>query len=69
MVLGRGIGPLGRGGARRRTRRRMIALSAMQKSKIEKESGKSVDNMTDEELEAEMKKRGMEVTKDEAGEG
>lgn len=69
MVLGRGIGPLGRGGARRRTRRRMIALSSAQKSQIEKQAGKSVDNMTDEELEAEMKKRGIEVPKDEAGEG
>jgi hypothetical protein len=46
----------------------MIALSSAQKSQIEKQAGKSVDNMTDEELEAEMKKRGMEVPKDEAGE-
>lgn len=68
-----GIGPLGRGGARRRTRRRMIrrsaALNAQQKADIEKQTGKSVDNMTDEELEAEMKKRGIKVPEDEAGEG
>jgi len=38
-------------------------------SSIEKQAGKSVDNMTDEELEAEMKKHGMEVPKDEVSEG
>ncbi len=62
-----GIGPMGRGGARRRTRRRMIrrmnraAISAQQKAEIQKQTGKSVEQMTDAELEAEMKKRGMQV--------
>ena len=69
----RGIGPMGRGGARRRTRRRMsMMMSAQQKAQIEKETGKSAESMTDEELEAKMKKRGMEIPKgdDEAeGEG
>ena len=68
-----GIGPMGRGGARRRTRRRMTrrsaALNAQQKAQIEQQTGKSVDNMTDEELEAEMKKRGIEIPEDEPDEG
>ena len=63
------LGPMGRGGARRRTRRRMMVLhrsmSKQQQAEIEKAKGKSVDNMTDEELEAEMKKRGIPVTKEE----
>jgi hypothetical protein len=66
MVFRRGgIGPMGRGGARRRTRRRMrrrqaVMLNAQQQAQIERETGKSVDDMTDEQLEAEMKKRGIE---------
>ncbi len=63
------MGPMGRGGARRRTRRRWMMISASQKQKLEKETGKSVENMSDEELEAEMKKRDMEVPKDESSEG
>lgn len=58
-----GMGPLGRGGARRRTRRRMLAMSSMlsakNKAEIEESTGKSVDSLSDEELEAEMKKRGI----------
>lgn len=62
-----GIGPLGRGGARRRTRRRMMrrmdraSISAQQKEDLQKQTGKSVEQMTDAELEAELKKRGMQV--------
>jgi hypothetical protein len=60
-----GIGPMGRGGARRRTRRRIsrraAALSAQQKAQIEKQTGRSVDDMSDEEIEAEMKKRAMAI--------
>lgn len=58
-----GLGPLGRGGARRRTRRRVVAMSGMlsakHKTEIEASTGKSVDDLSDEELEAEMKKRGI----------
>ena len=58
-----GLGPLGRGGARRRTRRRWMAMSAMlsakHKSEIEQTTGKKLDDLSDEELEAEMKKRGI----------
>ena len=73
MVFRRGgIGPMGRGGARRRTRRRIsrraAALSAQQKAQIEKQTGKSVDDMSDDELEAEMDKRGMEIQEEAAGE-
>ena len=68
-----GIGPLGRGGARRRTRRRMSrkasALSAQQKAQIEQQAGKSVEDMSDEEIEAEMNKRGMETQEAAGGEG
>jgi hypothetical protein len=46
-----------------------MMISASQKQKLEKETGKSVENMSDEELEAEMKKRDMEVPKDESSEG
>ncbi len=62
-----GIGPMGRGGARRRTRRRMMrrmnrsAISSQQKADLQKQTGKSIDQMTDAELEAEMRKRGMQV--------
>lgn len=67
-----GIGPMGRGGARRRTRRRMSrrasALSAQQKDQIEKQTGKSVDDMSDEEIEAEMDKRGMQTQDEASGE-
>jgi hypothetical protein len=65
------MGPMGRGGARRRTRRRMsrrqASLSTQQKAQIEQQAGKSVDDMTDEELGAEMKKRGIEVPEEEGG--
>jgi len=58
-----GLGPMGRGGARRRTRRRVVAMSGMlsakHKAEIEASTGKSVDSLSDEELEAEMKKRGI----------
>jgi len=58
-----GMGPLGRGGARRRTRRRVVAMSGMlsakNKAEIEESTGKPVDSLSDEELEAEMKKRGI----------
>ncbi|KAF1078530.1 hypothetical protein [Methanogenium sp. MK-MG] len=58
-----GLGSLGRGGARRRTRRRWIAMSAMlstkNKAEIEQATGKKLDDLSDEELEAEMKKRGI----------
>lgn len=67
------MGPAGRGGARRRTRRRMsrrqASLSAQQKAQIEQQAGKSVDDMTDEELGAEMKKRGIEVPEEDGGGG
>jgi hypothetical protein len=70
MVFRRGgIGPMGRGGARRRTRRRMrrrqsVMLNAQQKAQIERETGMSLDDMTDEQLEAEMKKRGIETAQE-----
>jgi hypothetical protein len=41
--------------------RRQASLSAQQKAQIEQQAGKSVDDMTDEELGAEMKKRGILV--------
>lgn len=68
-----GLGPLGRGGARRRTRRRVVArsemLSTKHKTEIEASTGKSVDDLSDEELEAEMKKRGITPPPPEPGEG
>jgi hypothetical protein len=36
-------------------------VTAQQKAEVEKATGKPVDKMTDAELEAEMKKRGMQV--------
>ena len=54
---------MGRGGARRRTRRRWrrreLLLEEQHRAEIEKQTGRSVDQMSDEELEAEMKKRGL----------
>ncbi|MDE4907950.1 hypothetical protein L0665_04915 [Methanogenium marinum] len=68
-----GLGPLGRGGARRRTRRRWMAMSAMLSSKhkaeIEQATGKKLDDLSDEELEAEMKKWGITPPPPEPGEG
>jgi len=62
-VIYLGIGPLGRGGTRRRTRRRWMSMSSMistkNKTDIEQASGKRIEDMTDEELEAELKKRGI----------
>jgi len=46
-----------------------MLLSAMQRSQIERQAGRSVEDMTDEELEAEMKKRGIKVPEDKAGTG
>ena len=58
-----GMGPMGRGGARRRTRRRWrrreLVLEEQHREEIERQTGRSVDQMSDEELEAEMKKRGL----------
>ncbi len=63
MPRGGGMGPMGRGGARRRTRRRMsrrmTAMNASQQAEIEKQTGKSIDDLSDEELEAELEKRGV----------
>ena len=64
---------MGRGGARRRTRRRMTRrtalLSAQQKEQVQQHTGKSADDLSEEELLAAMKKLGMEPTKDEGGAG
>jgi hypothetical protein len=40
-------------------------MSKQQQAEIEKTQGKSIDSMSDEDLEAEMKKRGIPVTKEE----
>jgi hypothetical protein len=64
---------MGRGGARRRTRRRQqrkySKINEQQQAEIEKAKGKSIDNMSDAELEEEMKKRGIEILEDEEGGG
>ena len=63
MFRAGGMGPMGRGGARRRTRRRWrrreLLLEEQHRAEIEKQTGRSIDQMSDEELEAEMKKRGL----------
>jgi thermostable 8-oxoguanine DNA glycosylase len=65
-----GIGPLGRGGARRRTRRRWrrrmaLVLSAQQKQQIQQQTGKDPDKMTNEELEEAAEKAGVELPEEE----
>jgi hypothetical protein len=39
--------------------RRAAAMNSQQQAQVEKETGKSVDDMSDEELEAELAKRGI----------
>jgi len=64
------IGPLGRGGARRRTRRWIkrrtaLLLSAQQKAMIQQQTGKNPDQMSDEELDEAVEKTGMDIPDEE----
>ena len=64
------LGPLGRGGARRRTRRRWkrrmaLMLSAQQKALIQQQTGKNPDEMTNDELDEVITTAGIEVPDEE----
>ena len=64
------LGPLGRGGARRRTRRRWkrhmsLMLSAQQKAQIQQQTGKNPDEMTNDELDEVITTAGIEVPDEE----
>ncbi len=60
-------GPLGRGGARRRTRRRvsrrtaLVMMTASQKQQIQKQTGMKPEQMTEDQLNDAMEKNNIEV--------
>jgi hypothetical protein len=60
-------GPLGRGGARRRTRRRvsrrtaLVMMTVSQKQQIEKQTGKKPEQLTEDQLNDAMEKNNIEV--------
>jgi len=59
------MGPMGRGGARRRTRRRWkrasaAMLSQQQAAQVQQETGKSADQMSEQELIDALEKLGIE---------
>jgi hypothetical protein len=64
------LGPLGRGGARRRTRRRWkrrmaLLLSAQQKAQIQQQTGKNPDEMTNDELDEAINTAGIDLPDEE----
>ncbi len=64
------LGPLGRGGARRRTRRRWkrrmaLMLSAQQKAQIQQQTGKNPDEMTNDELDEAINTAGIDLPDEE----
>ncbi|WP_319643278.1 SHOCT domain-containing protein [Methanovulcanius yangii] len=64
------LGPLGRGGARRRTRRRWkrrmsLMLSAQQKAQIRQQTGKNPDEMTNDELDEAITTAGIDLPDEE----
>ncbi len=61
-----GLGPMGRGGARRRTRRGWMVMAAamlnrQQRAQIEKAAGKPVDQTSQEELQGHVDDLGLEL--------